>query len=368
VSKSALIVAVLPGDGIGIEVTAAAERVLRLVRPDLVYERGEVGAIALDHGTSAYPSQTKELCERSLAIVFGAVGHPRFDAAPAGRRPEDAILGLRKSFDLFANLRPAKMIPGLEESSSLKPEFVRSLDLVVVRETTSGLYFGEPKRTTLENGVMVAVDTMMYRAPEVERVARTAFEIARKRRKRVTSVDKQNVLETGRLWRRVVTETHREYPDVVLEHLLVDNAAMQLLRDPLRFDVLLTENTFGDILSDEAGMLTGSLGNLPSATLGVRTNSLGGCFGLYEPISGSAPDIAGRGIANPTGAILSVALLCRYSLNDETSAVRIEDAVTAAVASGARTRDLARDGRPFLSTEQFTDRVVEALGAVATRS
>jgi 3-isopropylmalate dehydrogenase len=359
---------VLPGDGIGIEVTAAAERILRSVRPDCMYEHADVGATALDQCGSAYPPRTRELCERSVAILFGAVGHPKYDAAPAGKRPEDAILGLRKEFDLFANLRPAKVIPGLEDSSSLKLEFVIGLDLLVVRETTSGLYFGEPKQTTTENGVVTAVDTMIYREPEIERVARTAFELARKRRRRVTSVDKQNVLETGRLWRRTVIATHRAYLDVELEHLLVDNAAMQLLRDPRRFDVLLTENTFGDILSDEAGMLTGSLGNLPSATLGIRTNDLGGCFGLYEPISGSAPDIAGKGIANPVAAILSAALLCRYSLNDEASAARIEDAVNRAIASGARTRDLARNGEPVLGTQAFADRVAEMLALSPTAS
>jgi 3-isopropylmalate dehydrogenase len=355
------IIAVLPGDGIGIEVTAAAERILRSVRPDCTYEHAAAGAAALDRCGSACPAQTRELCERSVAILFGAVGDPRYDGAPAGKRPEDAILGLRKAFDLFANVRPVKMIPGLEDASSLKFSVVVGLDLLVVRETTSGLYFGEPKQTTTENGVVTAVDTLIYRQPEIERVARTAFELARKRRKRVVSVDKQNVLETGRLWRRVVIETQRAYPDVGLEHLLVDNAAMQLLRDPRRFDVLLTENTFGDILSDEAGMLTGSLGNLPSATLGTRVNEFGGRFGLYEPISGSAPDIAGQGIANPVAAILSAALLCRYSLNDEASAVRIEEAVHRAIASGARTRDLARDGEPALGTHAFTDRVAAML-------
>jgi 3-isopropylmalate dehydrogenase len=354
-------IAVLPGDGIGIEVTAASERILRSVRPDCTYEHADVGAAALDRCGSAYPPDTRELCERSVAILFGAVGHPRYDAAPGGKRPEDAILGLRKGFDLFANLRPVKMIPGLEDASSLKLAFVVGLDLLVVRETTSGLYFGEPKKTTTENGVVTAVDTLIYRQPEIERVARTAFELARSRRKRVCSVDKQNVLETGRLWRRVVIETHSAYPDVAVEHLLVDNAAMQLLRDPRRFDVILTENTFGDILSDEAGMLTGSLGNLPSATLGTRVNELGGRFGLYEPISGSAPDIAGQGIANPVAAILSAALLCRYSLNDEASATRIEESVNRAIASGARTRDLARDGETALGTQAFTDRVAEML-------
>ncbi|MFY9781816.1 MAG: 3-isopropylmalate dehydrogenase [Candidatus Baltobacteraceae bacterium] len=357
-------IAVLPGDGIGVEVTAAALRVLRSLRPDLEYVEGCVGGAALERDGSPYPPATQALCKRSAAILFGAVGDARFDGAPAEQRPEQAILRLRKEFDLFANLRPVKLLPGLEEASSLRPEVVRGVDLVVVRETTSGLYFGTPKGTTRENGVEVAVDTMVYRAPEVERVARVAFELARLRRKRVASVDKQNVLETGRLWRRVVTALHAEYPDVALEHVLVDNAAMQLLRDPQRFDVILTENTFGDILSDEAGMLTGSLGNLPSATLGSQAAGKTR-FGLYEPISGTAPDIAGKGIANPIAAILSAALLLRYSLADEANAARIESAVEAAVASGARTRDIAREGEASLGTEAFTERVLAELTAAA---
>ena len=354
-------IAVLPGDGIGVEITAAALAVLRVVRSDCEYVHGDVGVVALERDGTAYPAATHALCDRSAGILFGAVGDPKYDAAPADKRPEFAILSLRKAFDLFANLRPVRMFPGLEDASSLKPEFVRGLDLVVVRETTSGLYFGQPKRTTVENGVEVAVDTLVYRAPEIERVARVAFELARGRRNRVTSVDKQNVLETGRLWRRTVIALHAaEYPDVDLDHLLVDNAAMQLVREPKRFDVLLTENTFGDILSDQAGMLTGSLGNLPSATLGSRATGAKR-FGLYEPISGTAPDIAGRGIANPVAAILSAALLCRYSLADEPSALRIEGAVASVVANGARTRDLARNGEASLSTDAFASLVLAAL-------
>jgi 3-isopropylmalate dehydrogenase len=352
-------IAVLPGDGIGVEVTAAALAVIEHVRPDLEFEGGDVGVVPLERDGTAYPPKTQELCKRSAAILFGAVGDPRYDAAPADERPEYAILRIRKEFDLFANLRPVAMIAGLEEASSLKAELVRALDLVVVRETTSGLYFG-PKHTSIEDGVETAVDTMVYRVPEIERVARVAFELARTRRGRVTSVDKQNVLETGRLWRRTVIDVQREYPDVELDHLLVDNAAMQLVRDPRRFDVILTENTFGDILSDEAGMLTGSLGNLPSATLGTAGEGTGR-FGLYEPISGSAPDIAGKDIANPIAAILSAALLCRYSLADEASAARIERAVGSAIAQGARTRDLVRTGAPALGTRAFTAAVLAAL-------
>ncbi|MGP6156102.1 MAG: 3-isopropylmalate dehydrogenase [Vulcanimicrobiaceae bacterium] len=355
-------IAVLPGDGIGVEVTAAALRVLQKLRPELEYVEGLVGAAALDREGSPYPAATQALCKRSSAILFGAVGDARYDGAPSDKRPEQAILRLRKEFDLFANLRPVKVLPGLEGASSLRPEIVRGIDLVVVRETTSGLYFGTPKGTTHENGVEVAVDTMVYRAPEVERIARVGFELARLRRKRVASVDKQNVLETGRLWRRVVTKLHADYPDVALEHVLVDNAAMQLLRDPKHFDVILTENTFGDILSDEAGMLTGSLGNLPSATLGSQSAGAAR-FGLYEPISGTAPDIAGKGVANPIAAILSAALMLRYSLTDETNATHIERAVESALAGGARTRDIARDGEAALGTEAFTDRVLAELAA-----
>ncbi len=355
-ASSTLTVAVLPGDGIGVEVTVAAVRVLLSVRPDVEFVHGDVGVVPLERDGTAYPPATRELCARSAAILFGAVGDPRYDAAPSDKRPEFAILQMRKEFDLFANLRPVKTLPGLEDASSLRPELVRGLDMIVVRETTSGLYFGTPKTTSFVDGVETAVDTLVYRKPEIERVARVAFELARGRSRRVTSVDKQNVLESGRLWRRAVNEIAAEYPDVTLDHLLVDTAAMQLVRDPRRFDVLLTENTFGDILSDEAAMLTGSLGNLPSATLGSRGSGFSR-FGIYEPISGSAPDIAGQGIANPTAAILSAALLCRYSLDDETSASAIEAAVAAAIQGGARTRDTARQGEAFLGTEAFTDRV-----------
>ena len=354
-------VAILPGDGIGPEVTVAATRVLLALRPDVEYAHGDVGVKPLERDGTAYPQATRELCRRSDAILFGAVGDPRYDAAPSGKRPEYAILQLRREFDLFANLRPVKTIPGLEDASSLKLEFARNIDLVVVRETTSGLYFGKPKETRHIDGVETATDTLVYRRPEIERIARVAFDLARRRRGNVTSVDKANVLESGRLWRKVVTELHGSaYPDIRLTHVLVDNAAMQLLRDPQGFDVILTENTFGDILSDEAAMLTGSLGNLPSATLGPKDNGAAR-FGLYEPISGSAPDIAGLGVANPIAAILSAALLCRYSLGDEATAKRIESAVERCVVEGARTRDLVREGEPFLSTEAFTERVLGAL-------
>ncbi len=356
-SKS--LIAVLPGDGIGPEIISAALSVLLKVRPDLAHETALVGGAAIDATGTPYPPETQALLRRSVAVLFGAVGVPKYDGKPV--RPEQALLAIRKEFDLFANVRPVAVFAGLEGASSLRPELITGLDFVVLRELTSGLYFGEPKHTIFEQGVETAIDTLVYRAPEIERIARCGFELARRRRGRLTSVDKQNVLESGRLWRRIVNEVAREFPDVQLDHLLVDNAAMQLVKDPRRFDVLLTENTFGDILSDEAAMLTGSIGNLPSASLGATQN--GATFGMYEPISGSAPDIAGRGIANPIAAILSAALLCRYSLDDEASAQRIEAAVAAALAGGARTADIAMPGEPVLTTDGFTARVLEKVAS-----
>ncbi|HET6894823.1 MAG TPA: 3-isopropylmalate dehydrogenase [Candidatus Baltobacteraceae bacterium] len=355
-------IAVLPGDGIGPEVTRAAVRVLHAVRPDLECIETQVGGAALKAGRAALPDDARALCERSAGILFGSVGLPEYEGKPLPERPEYALFLLRRDFELYANIRPVRVFAGLESASSLLPDLVRGLDLIVVRELTGGIYFGKPKeQRTGADGVEEAVDTMIYRAPEVERIARVAFELARKRRKHLTSIDKQNILETSRLWRRVVERVSAEYPDVALNHLLVDNAAMQLVRRPADFDVLVTENMFGDILSDEAAILTGSIGNLPSASLGTRTNSGGGQFGLYEPISGSAPDIAGQGIANPTAAVLSAAMLLRHSLNDDAGAKRIEDAVQAAFASGARTRELARKGQTALDTLQFTDRVLAQL-------
>ncbi len=348
-------VAVLPGDGIGPEVTRAALRVLQNVRPDLVCEVGDVGGAALARGESALPDHVRRLCDASAAILFGAVGLPEYDGKPLAERPEYALFLLRRDYELFANIRPVRVFSGLEDASSLKAELVRGLDLVVVRELTGGIYFGQPKEQRMIDGVEAAVDTMIYHAPEIERIARVAFDLARARRKRLTSVDKQNILETSRLWRRVVDRIAPEYPDVLLDHLLVDNAAMQLVRRPGDFDVIVTENMFGDILSDEAAILTGSVGTLPSAS--IRADG----FGLYEPISGSAPDIAGKGIANPTAAILSAAMLLRMSLHDDEHAVQIERAVDAAYANGARTSELVHRGEPSLSTEAFTEAVLAAL-------
>ena len=352
-------IAVLPGDGIGPEVTAAAVRVLSAVRPDLELVECLVGGAALRAGDVPMPKRTKDVCDRAAAILFGAVGGLEFDGKPIHERPEHALLTMRKEYDLFVNIRPVKVFAGLENASTLQPEIVRGLDLVVLRELTGGLYYGH-KETTVVEGERRAVDTLVYKESEIERIAHAAFELARRRRKHVTSVDKLNVLETSRLWRSVVERVAPAYPDVRLAHMLVDNAAMQLVRNPGQFDVMVMENTFGDILSDEAAMLTGSLGNLPSASIGAR-NPAGGQFGLFEPISGTAPDIAGKGIANPTAAILSAALLCRLSLDDERSAQVIEAAVEGVFAAGGRTADLTNAASAALSTAAFTDRVLANL-------
>jgi 3-isopropylmalate dehydrogenase len=345
-------VAVLPGDGIGPEVTAQAVRVLNAVRPDVQCIEALVGAAALRAGKPALPQETRALCDRSDAILFGSVGDAQFDDRPFAERPEAALFALRANYELFANLRPVRAYRGLEHASALRPDRVRGLDMVVVRELTGGIYFGAPK----ECGNDWAVDTMRYTAAEVARIALVAFDLARRRRRHVTSVDKRNILATSRLWRSVVIDVAKSYPDVTLEHLLVDNASMQLVRRPCDFDVILTENLFGDILSDEAAILTGSIGNLPSASL--TNGASGSTFGMYEPVGGTAPDISGKGIANPTGAILSSALLLRHSLNDERAAARIEHAVECTLVDGLLTTDLALPGKRSLTTSAFGDEVL----------
>jgi 3-isopropylmalate dehydrogenase len=350
-------VAVLPGDGIGLEVTRAAVDLIARVRPDIVCEEAAVGGAGIVRGEGALPDATRALCDRSDAILFGSVGLPEFDGKPLPERPEWALYLLRRDYQLYANVRPVRVFPGLEDASSLKPELVRGLDLVVVRELTGGIYYGQPKEQRVVNGVEEAVDTMIYRAPEIERIARVGFELARGRGKRLCSVDKQNILETSRLWRRTVVRVGEEYPDVTLDHLLVDNAAMQLVRRPGDFDVIVTENMFGDILSDEAAILTGSIGTLPSASLGTRRVA-NGQFGLYEPIGGSAPDIAGKGIANPTAAMLSAAMMLRMSFGDEANAARIEGAVERAYGNGGRTAELVPKGQPSMTTERFLEAVI----------
>jgi 3-isopropylmalate dehydrogenase len=353
-------VAVLPGDGIGPEVTRAAAQLLRCVRPDVEALEAHVGGAALALGLPALPPATRELCDASEAILFGSVGLPEYEGKPLPERPEYALFLLRRDYALYANLRPVRVFPGLEEASPLRTEIVRGIDLIVVRELTGGIYYGEPKEQRSVDGIEEAVDTMIYRAPEIERIVRIAFELARTRRNRVTSVDKQNILETSRLWRRVTDRVARDYPGVRLEHLLVDTAAMQLVQRPGDFDVIVTENMFGDILSDEAAILTGSIGTLPSASLGER-GSPGRRFGLYEPIGGTAPTIAGKNVANPTAAILSAAMLLRHSLDDDQSAARIERAVERAYADGLRTADLSRSIDAALSTTAFADAVMERL-------
>jgi len=354
-------VVLLPGDGIGPEVTGAARRVLdaaaNRVGLDLIYSEDLVGGASMAaHGVALRP-QTLRLCKRADAVLFGAVGTlPAEDTASNPKhRPLSAVLGLRKGLGLFANLRPIRVDPSLIGASALRPELVRDVDLIVVRELTGGLYFGKPKRRYQTERGEAAVDTLRYTEAEIERVTVRAFELARSRRRRLCSVDKANVLETSRLWRAVVNRVATRYPEVTCTHMLVDAFAMDLLRRPTSYDVVVTENLFGDILTDEAAMLTGGLGMLPSASLGAGT------LGLYEPIHGSAPDIAGKGIANPIAAILSAALLLRWSLHSEEGARAIERAVARALAAGVRTADLAAPGKPSVTTTEMVDAVVAAL-------
>jgi 3-isopropylmalate dehydrogenase len=354
-------IAVLPGDGIGPEVTAAARRVLETLRPDLTFVEAIVGACAYHERGEPLPADTVKTCEGADAILFGAVGGPGFDHLEPGKRPEAAILGLRKHFGLFANLRPARVFPGMESRSPLRSELVDGMDLMFVRELTGGLYFGE-KSLTKEDGHEVVRDVLIYRDFEIERVARFAFKLARLRRKKLTNVDKNNVLLSSQLWRRIVLEVAKDFPDVTLEHLIVDNAAMQIVRDPRAFDVIVTENMFGDILSDEAAMVTGTIGTAASAALSGSPDANG--FGLYEPISGTAPDIAGKQRANPIGAILSAAMLARYSLSDPKTADAIERAVAATLANGPRTRDL--DPQSGVDTGAVTDAIVAQLRTAVT--
>jgi 3-isopropylmalate dehydrogenase len=334
-------IAVLPGDGIGPEVMKEALKVLDVIRKkfDFQFECqvADVGGCAIDSRGTALPPETVTLCESSSAILFGSVGGPKWEKLAPEKQPERAaLLPLRKHFKLFCNLRPAKVYPALAAASPLKPEIVGAgFDILCVRELTGGIYFGLPKGREGSGSEEKAFDTMVYTRPEIERIARAAFDIARQRRKKVTSVDKANVLTVMVFWREVVNEVATAYPDVELDHLYIDNAAMQLIKDPGRFDVLLCENMFGDILSDECAMLTGSMGLLPSASLSE------GRFGLYEPAGGSAPDIAGMGIANPVAQILSVAMMLKYSFGLDAAADAIESAVAAVLSSGIRTRDIA---------------------------
>jgi len=349
-------VAVLPGDGIGPEIVAQACRILRKLDLGLELQEAPVGGAAYAAHGYPLPPSTLALAREADAILFGAVGDPRYDAIERAKRPEQAILGLRKALGLFANLRPAQVHPELASASALKPEVVAGLDILIVRELTGDIYFGQPKgiRAAADGG-REGFDTMRYSESEVRRIARVAFEAARKRKRRLCSVDKANVLETSQLWRDVVTAEAKAYPDVELSHMYVDNCAMQLVRTPKQFDVIVTGNLFGDILSDEASMLTGSIGMLPSASLDANGK------GLYEPIHGSAPDIAGKGIANPLATILSAAMMLRYSLGRAEAAGRVEAAVGKVLRDGLRTADIHTDGCRKVGTLEMGDAVAAAL-------
>ncbi|OIQ79815.1 3-isopropylmalate dehydrogenase [mine drainage metagenome] len=363
-------IAVLPGDGIGPEIVAEAVKVLQRLQADgalrFELEYADVGGTAYARHGHPLPEATLQLARAADAVLFGAVGDPRYDTLERALRPEQAILGLRKNLGLFANLRPALLYAELADASSLKPEVVSGLDILIVRELTGDIYFGQPRgRRDAPDGAFAgapeAFDTMRYSRPEIERIAHVAFQAARTRRAAghrglVTSVDKANVLETFQFWKEVVTEVHAQYPDVELEHMYVDNAAMQLVRAPKKFDVIVTGNMFGDILSDEASMLTGSIGMLPSASLNAEQR------GLYEPSHGSAPDIAGRGIANPLATILSAAMMLRYSLKQDDAAARVEAAVQQVLRAGLRTADIAQAGCRSVGTAEMGDAVVAALG------
>ena len=358
-------IAILPGDGIGPEIIDEAVKVLHALELPFEMESADVGGTAYANHGHPLPEATLALAKAADAVLFGAVGDWKYDKLERHLRPEQAILGLRKNLQLFANLRPAICHPQLTHASSLKPELVSGLDILIIRELTGDIYFGQPRgrRTAVDGhfpGADEAFDTMRYSRPEIERIAHVAFQAARKRGKRVTSVDKANVLETFQFWRDVVTEVHAQYPDIELDHMYVDNAAMQLVKAPKKLDVVVTGNMFGDILSDEAAMLTGSIGMLPSASLDANNK------GLYEPSHGSAPDIAGKGIANPLATILSAAMMLRYTLQQADAADRIESAVSSVLESGLRTVDIASAGMRTVGTREMGDAVVAAIRSITT--
>lgn len=351
---------VLPGDGIGPEIVAEAVKILHTLQRDhgldVTLEEGLLGGCAVDATGEPYPARTQAQARAADAILLGAVGGPRYDSLPRPQRPERGLLAIRKDLKLFANLRPAVVFPQLAVASSLKPEVVAGLDILIVRELTGDVYFGEPRGIETRDGERVGINTMIYSESEIRRITHVAFQAAQKRQGRLCSVDKMNVLETTQLWRDVVCEVAAEYPDVALSHMLVDNAAMQLVRNPKQFDVMVTGNLFGDILSDEASMLTGSIGMLPSASLDADGK------GLYEPIHGSAPDIAGRGVANPLATILSLGMMLRYSLGRADLAERVEAAVSRVLDQGLRTADIARPDEATVGTVAMGDAVAAALG------
>jgi 3-isopropylmalate dehydrogenase len=348
-------ICVLPGDGIGPEIIAEAVRVLKTLDLNLEMEEALLGGCAVDATGSPYPEATQKLAQAADAVLLGAVGGPQWDNNPREQRPERGLLGIRKQLGLFANLRPAILYPELANASTLKPEVVAGLDILIVRELTGDIYFGQPRGIETRNGERFGFNTMHYTESEIRRILRVAFEAARKRNRKVCSVDKMNVLECTQLWRDVAIETGKEYPDVELSHMLVDNAAMQLVKNPKQFDVMVTGNMFGDILSDEASMLTGSIGMLPSASLDANNK------GLYEPSHGSAPDIAGKGVANPLATILSAAMMLRYTFANEAAAGRIETAVKKVLAQGFRTGDIYEPGMKKVGTREMGDAVLAAL-------
>ncbi|MDH4396454.1 MAG: 3-isopropylmalate dehydrogenase [Limnobacter sp.] len=358
-------IAVMPGDGIGPEITKEAVRVLEALRTDglkVEFEYAPIGGAAYRETGHPLPESTVALARASDAVLFGAVGDFSLDTLPRHLRPEQAILGIRKALNLFANFRPAMVYPELADASSMRPEIVAGMDILIVRELTGDIYFGTPRGHRIcEDGPFKgdreAFDTMRYAETEIRRIAHVAFQAARKRNGKLCSVDKANVLETTQFWRDVVTEVAKEYPDVALSHMYVDNCAMQLLKDPKQFDVIVTGNLFGDILSDEASMLTGSIGMLPSASLNENN------FGLYEPIHGSAPDIAGKDLANPLATVLSAGMMLRYTFGMEEYAARIESAVKAVLATGPRTGDIWRDGKVKTGTQGMGDALLAALAA-----
>jgi len=351
-------ICVLPGDGIGPEIIGQTLRMLDAMRDDGVKFEAEtalVGGAAVDATGKPLPEETVRLADEADALLLGAVGGPKWDSFPREQRPELGLLGIRRQLELFANLRPAILYPELANASSLKPEIVAGLDILIVRELTGDIYFGQPRGIRVENGERVGFNTMIYAESEIRRIGKVAFEAARKRDKRLCSVDKMNVLETTQLWRDVMIELSADYPDVELTHMLVDNAAMQLVRAPKQFDVMVTGNMFGDILSDEASMLTGSIGMLPSASLNAQGK------GMYEPSHGSAPDIAGKDLANPLATMLSAAMMLRYSFSMEAQAARIETAVKKVLAAGYRTGDIYEPGTRRVGTREMGDAVIAAL-------
>ncbi len=348
-------IAVLAGDGIGPEIIAQAVRVLDVLRTDglaIELESGLIGGCAVDATGNPYPEATHRLASQADAVLLGAVGGPQYDILPRQQRPERGLLAIRKALNLFANLRPATLYPELANASSLKYEVVAGLDIMIVRELTGDIYFGEPRGIEVRDGQRVGFNTMIYSEAEIRRIAHVAFQAAAKRQGKLCSVDKMNVLECTQLWRDIVIEVSKEYPQVTLSHMLVDNAAMQLVRNPKQFDVIVTGNMFGDILSDEASMLTGSIGMLPSASLDENNK------GLYEPIHGSAPDIAGKDLANPLATILSVAMMLRYTFNQEEAAQRIENSVKKVLTAGFRTKDIGETGMKSVGTKAMGDAVL----------